>query len=64
MDNNDLMKYEGDRLVTNTDVDAPTGWTNDFERVRGHEWQENGNIANILGAAGIKGKAKPLFAFE
>ncbi|KAF4342044.1 hypothetical protein FBEOM_3975 [Fusarium beomiforme] len=55
------MKEQGDRMVTNTDVEPPFGWINDFEPLDGFSWTENGAIAADIQMAGVNDNPKPLF---
>ncbi|KAF5566254.1 hypothetical protein FNAPI_1253 [Fusarium napiforme] len=57
-----LSKVVNGRLVTNTNVKPPTGWTVNFEDMGSEsEWGEDGEVADLVSPYGISGVVKPLF---
>ncbi|KAF5621144.1 uncharacterized protein FTJAE_11485 [Fusarium tjaetaba] len=64
MDLDDIVKEVDGKLVTKIDIDPPTGWTNDFDAIKGYEWAEDGSIAEVIEGLHLKAKPKPLFGKE
>ncbi|KAF5228099.1 hypothetical protein FAUST_11319 [Fusarium austroamericanum] len=57
-----LTKVVNGKVVTNTNVKPPTGWTVDYSYFGGEsEWGEDGEVADLVGRYGISGVVKPLF---
>ncbi|VTO90915.1 unnamed protein product [Fusarium graminearum] len=57
-----LTKVVNGKVVTNTNVKPPTGWTVDYEYFGSEsEWGEDGEVADLVGHYGISGVVKPLF---
>ncbi|KAF4439089.1 hypothetical protein FACUT_4443 [Fusarium acutatum] len=57
-----LTKVVNGRVVTNTNVRPPTGWTVNYEDFGSEtEWGEDGEVADLVSAYGISGVVKPLF---
>ncbi|KAF5710368.1 hypothetical protein FMUND_9570 [Fusarium mundagurra] len=57
-----LTKVVNGRVVTNTNVKPPTGWTVKYEDFGSEtEWGEDGEVADLVSAYGISGVVKPLF---
>ncbi|KAF0639815.1 hypothetical protein FPSE5266_00705 [Fusarium pseudograminearum] len=57
-----LTKVIDDKVVTNTDVKPPTGWTVNYEDFGDDSiWGEEGEVADLVGSYGIFGVVKPLF---
>ncbi|KAI8673194.1 hypothetical protein NCS55_00638400 [Fusarium keratoplasticum] len=61
---NNLKEVNG-TLVTNTDVDPPSNWTNDYEEMGGDmEWGEYGQVTELVKGYGLDGDVKPLFSMK
>ncbi|KAF4342046.1 hypothetical protein FBEOM_3977 [Fusarium beomiforme] len=57
-----ITKVVNGKVVTNTDVKPPDGWTNRYEYFGGDtEWGEDGEVADLVGGYGVEGQVKPLF---
>ncbi|KAF9768715.1 hypothetical protein IL306_013945 [Fusarium sp. DS 682] len=57
-----LTKVVNGKVVTNTDVKPPTGWTNRYEYFGSdNEWGEDGEVADLVSNYGIQGEVRPLF---
>ncbi|EWZ30578.1 uncharacterized protein FOBCDRAFT_233793 [Fusarium oxysporum Fo47] len=57
-----LTKVVNGKVVTNTNVKPPTGWTVNYEDFGSEtEWGEDGEVADLVSAYGISGQVKPLF---
>ncbi|KAI1068563.1 hypothetical protein LB507_004208 [Fusarium sp. FIESC RH6] len=57
-----LSKVVNGRVVTNTDVKPPIGWTVNYEDFGSEtEWGEDGEVADLVSAYGISGEVRPLF---
>ncbi|KAM0344459.1 hypothetical protein ACHAPU_007431 [Fusarium lateritium] len=62
---NDNVKEVNGVLVTNTDVNPPSDWTNDYEEMGGDmQWGEYGDVAEIVKGYGFDGTVKPLFGMK
>ncbi|KAG8670691.1 hypothetical protein FPOAC2_07461 [Fusarium poae] len=52
-------------LVTNTDVEPPSDWTNNYEDMGGDlQWSEGGDVPELVEGYGLEGTVKPLFAMQ
>ncbi|CVL06752.1 uncharacterized protein FMAN_11855 [Fusarium mangiferae] len=57
-----LTKIVNGRVVTNTDVKPPNGWTVRYEDFGSPtEWGDDGEVADLVSGYGISGVVKPLF---
>ncbi|CVL03496.1 uncharacterized protein FPRN_11796 [Fusarium proliferatum] len=57
-----LTKIVNGRVVTNTDVKPPNGWTVNYEDFGSPtEWGDDGEVADLVSGYGIYGVVKPLF---
>ncbi|GKU13266.1 unnamed protein product [Fusarium langsethiae] len=57
-----LTKAVNGKVVTNTDVKPPIGWTVNYEYFGSEsEWGEDGEVADLVAPYGISGEVKPLF---
>ncbi|RGP77355.1 hypothetical protein FLONG3_4493 [Fusarium longipes] len=59
---NSWTKVVDGKVVTDTDVEPPTGWTVDYDYFGGdNEWGEDGEVSDLVAPFGIEGSIKPLF---
>ncbi|KAF5672280.1 hypothetical protein FHETE_3778 [Fusarium heterosporum] len=57
-----LTKVVHGKVVTNTNVDPPAGWSVSYDDFGGDSvWGDDGDVADLVGAYGIEGVVKPLF---
>ncbi|KAJ5982400.1 hypothetical protein N7451_012500 [Penicillium sp. IBT 35674x] len=58
-----IIKEVDGTLVTNTDIEPPNDWTNNYEDMGGDmQWSEYGEFTELVKAYGLTGTVKPLFA--
>ncbi|KAF4960804.1 hypothetical protein FSARC_10356 [Fusarium sarcochroum] len=61
----DNVKVVNGTLVTNTDVEPPSDWTNNYEDMGGDmQWAEDGDVSELVEGYGLDGNVKPLFAMQ
>ncbi|KAJ5749004.1 uncharacterized protein N7511_010700 [Penicillium nucicola] len=61
----DLLRLVDGKVLTNTDVQPPAQWTNDYDEMGGDEqWGPEGNVLRMITVFGIEGEVKPLFAMD
>ncbi|RGP60888.1 hypothetical protein FSPOR_10389 [Fusarium sporotrichioides] len=62
---NDIVKEVNGTLITNTNVEPPSDWTNIYEDMGGDmQWGEYGDVAELAKGYGLDGTVKPLFAMQ
>ncbi|CAJ0547360.1 Ff.00g041140.m01.CDS01 [Fusarium sp. VM40] len=61
----DTVKEVNGTIVTNTDIEPPADWTNNYEDIGGDMlWGEYGDVAEVVKGYDLDGTVKPLFAMQ